>query len=1232
MRNLRIISACLLGAACAESTDLTWTEGPGYRWRALADAGRGTPGFTRLEPGRTGITFENSVSDSALLQNQILANGAGVALADVDGDGRVDIFLTRTEGPNALYRNLGGWRFRDIADSAGVAAPDRASSGAAFADVDGDGDADLLLAAIGGPNALFRNDGAGRFTEDSFYPGRESRMGSSTIALADVDGDGDLDVYTANYKAYTTQDLYSPQQRAFDQVVRQLGPRQFEVRPQYRDDYKVILRDDLRGVSLIQRADPDVFYLNDGAGRFAPVPIAQSPRFVDENGGPFDETPDNFTLAARFYDVNGDLAPDLYVANDFEDPDQFWLNDGRGFFRLIPRVAQRTTSNAAMAVDFGDVNRDGAVDFFEVDMLSRETHALRAQIPTHTALPKFPGVIEDRPQLQRNTLFLNRGDGTFAQIAELAGVDASGWTWSTVFLDVDLDGWEDILAGTGNVWDFMDADTQERLRNRLTDLDWRQQRMTYPKLEVPNYAFRNRGDLTFEDVSQAWRFSAGPDISHGMATGDLDGDGDQEVVLNRFRAPALVLRNDGRAPRIAVRLRGRAPNTAGIGAKVRVTGGPVSLQEREMTAGGLYLSGGEALLTFATGSADSVALEVIWRDGSRSVIPDARPNRLYEVNQDGAAAPSSSSFSSPPRPLAASPLFTDESAPLAHQHTEIAFDDASRQLLLPLAFSQLGPGVSWLDLNGDGRDDLLVGTGRSGKLGAWLNRGGRLVPTTLPVETPGDLTTILAVPRPGGSRLLVGLSSYEMPTPNASVGLPSVIGLDLDPGGRPVGRTAPVVPGDTASIGPLALADYDGDGDLDLFVGGRVIPGAYPLSPSSRLFRNDGAGGFDLDLANSALLHPVGMVSAALWSDLDQDGDPDLAMAVEWGPVKVFWNDGGSFRRAPESFGLDQYYSRWLGLASGDFDADGRLDLVATSWGRNTRPRVDSTLPLYLYFGNFSTKSTLDLLLAQHDDRLNALAPLNTFARLSLAVPGLAQRMRTFHAFADATVDQVLGAAAPQALRLGVSGLDHLLFVNRGDRFEARPLPMEAQFAPAFAPVVGDFNGDGNEDLVLSQNFFPTDLSTPRYDAGRSLLLHGDGQGGFTAVPGQHSGLQVYGDQRGAAAADYDGDGRLDVAITQNGAPTRLYRNQGARRGLRVRLAGPEANPRGIGAQVRLRYADGWGPTREVQAGSGYWSVNGATQVLGLRGTPAELQIRWPGGRTTEVPIPPGAPEVTARP
>ncbi|HEX9165646.1 MAG TPA: CRTAC1 family protein, partial [Gemmatimonadales bacterium] len=895
-----------------------------------------------MESGQTGIRFQNTVSDSVLVGNRILAQGAGIAMGDVDGDGLVDLFLARTEGPNALYRNRGNWRFEEITAQAGVGAPDRYSSGAAFADLEGDGDLDLVLLATTGPNAIFVNDGTGRFTEHGPDLGLDTLgRGATTPALADVDGDGDLDLFIANYKPYSPADSISPQQMAMNQVVVQTGPKQYEVRAEYRRDFKLTMRDDLGGLQLSMRADPDEFYLNEG-GRFQRVPLTGG-RFLGRDGRPIPAEPEGFGLGARFADLTGDGAPDLYVANDFEDPDEFWLNDGKGTFRLADWTTQRQTSNSGMAVDVGDVNGDGLPDLYEVDMLGNDYRRRKTQMPTHSAAAKRPGDLESQTQLQRNTLFLNRGDGTFVEVSEFAGVQASGWSWSTMFLDVDLDGWQDILIGTGHSWDVMDADTQERLQNRLNDIPWQRARWEFPPLPLRNVAFRNRGDLTWEDVSEAWRFGTEEDISHTLASGDLDGDGDLDVVVNRLHAPALILRNDAGAPRLAIRLRGDAPNTQAVGARIRVLGGATPIQEREVAVGGLYMSHSDYQATFATGPADSVTIVVTWRDGRITTIPAARPGRLYEISQETAALPAG-----PEGAPTGTALFEDASAMVAgHVHSELAYDDWDRQFLLPNALSQLGPGVSWFDIDRDGDEDLAVGTGRGGRPALFRNQAGRLVPAAGGPVAPADLTTLLGMTVGGRGEYLAGVSNWEAATGSDAEALPGV-GRIATAGGTLDARMQPVIPARAAATGPMALADVDGDGDLDLFVGGRVVRGAYPVPASSALYRNEG-GRFVEDTVQAAFATPLGLVSAAAFADLDGDGDADLVLAREWGSILLLLNQGGRFEAAGERWGLDRWTSRWNGLATGDLDGDGRLDLIATSWGRNVVTAADSSRPLQMF-------------------------------------------------------------------------------------------------------------------------------------------------------------------------------------------------------------------------------------------------------------------------------------------
>ena len=1213
--SLRALVLVALLAACApkQQEPGAWQEGDGHRWRELAvGVGKGA-GFTAMAPSRTGVRFVNRVPADSIFANRHLAHGAGVALGDVDGDGRTDVFVAGTIEPSALYRNAGGWKFEDVTARSGITTAGRHATGAAFADVDGDGDQDLLVAMLGAPLALWVNDGKGRFTDGSRSAGFDAAYGATSLALADVDADGDLDLYVATYKTRNAMDVYPPQVRAFDQVVRRRGDR-YEVVDRFRADFRVTERADLGAVVRTQRADPDLFYINDGRGRFSRQPLAGSPRFLDEDGKPLAEEPDFFGLAAAFHDVNADGRPDLYVCNDFEDPDQVWINQGAGTFRLIDRRAIRATSNSCMSVAFADVDADGAQDIFTADMLALEDGRRKTQVPTHTPLPKRAGLEDDRPQMQRNALQLSRGDGTFAQAAEAAGVDASGWTWGSAFSDVDLDGRPDLLLATGHVHDVMDADTWERIRTQHLQYDWRREIGLFPRLPLRNVAFRNRGDGTFENASATWRFGTAEDVSHAVATADLDGDGDEDAVVTRLDAEPLLLRSDARAGRVLVRLRGEAGNTAGVGARVHVRAGTLPVQSREVQGAGLYLAGSDGGLTFATGDADSLTIDVTWPGGARSVVR-ARPNREYVIMESGAKR-----ILDGDRPTAAPPLFSDASSLLGHRHADSLFDDFARQPLLDMRLSQLGPGASWADVDGDGDEDLLVPSGRGGSLAFLRNDGGRFARVALGGVAALDQTSALAVPGADGRlSLLVGQATWEAESPAAALAAARVLQLGVR------GTPAPAIAGDTASAGAMALADVDTDGDLDLFVGGRAVPGSYPVAGASRLYRNEG-GRWVAD----AVIADAGLVSGAIFSDVDADGDPDLVLAVDWGPIRLHLNTGGRFAAAPASWGLGELAGRWNGIAAGDLDGDGRMDLVATSWGRNVRHRASRERPLVLLAGNFDDNGSLDLLETRWDPERKAHVPLVGLGRLTVAAPSLRARVGGYAAFADMTAEQLLGDRMARTARLQATTLEHVMLINRGGRFEARPLPAAAQLAPSFGVTVADFDGDGHEDVALAQNFFQTEIESPRYDAGRGLLLLGDGRGGLRPVPA--SGIVAWGDQRGVATADYDRDGRADLAIAQNGGETKLFHNTGGRPGLRVRIDAGVGNPNGYGATVRVTYADGTrGPAREIHGGGGFWSLDGATAVLGLAGEPRSIVVRWPGGAETTTDVPRGERNIVVR-
>ncbi|HJQ21107.1 MAG TPA: VCBS repeat-containing protein [Gemmatimonadaceae bacterium] len=1212
-RSFAVTLSLLLCACERRSADTTWHDAGAYAWRELDVPARGHAGFDAIVGTDAGLPHRNDVDDAHALQNRQLLIGAGVAAGDIDGDGLPDLFLASVERPAALYRNRGGFRFEDVTATSGIDTRGLATLSAAFADVNGDGAMDLVVGTLGGPIKLWLGDGKGHFTDATAASGLPAGFAATGLTFADVDGDGDLDLYVATYKVRNVQDEFPPQQREFDQVVRKVGDR-YEVVPQWRKDYRIEDHPELGGVIRSQRAEPDLFLENDGSGHFSRIPMAHSRRFLDASGKPLDEEPDYFTLAARFYDVNGDGAPDLYACNDFEDPDQLWLSDGHGGFRLASALELPETSNTCMSVDFGDIDRDGRVDFFTADMLASTRARQAAQIATNSAYPKAPGLARSQDQWMQNMLQLARGDGGWGAISDVAGVAATDWTWGSAFVDADLDGYEDLVMLNGHRWDVRDADTYERLRNALPRVPWNREQAEFPRSATRNFVFRNAHDLTFTDMSRAWGIANEDAISQGIAVGDLDGDGDADIVATRLDAPVMLYRNRSTAPRVEIALQGVRPNTAGIGATITVRARSLPAQTREVTAGGYYLSGSPPAITFATRSDTAVTIDVRWRSGLACVVANARPNRAYVVKE---AACHPEPLSRHPEPLSRHPersegsaLFEDATRLLrGHTHVDSAFDDFQRQSLLPNRFSQLGPGVSWIDVDGDGRADLVVGAGRGARVSVLHNDGGGFSTRTVGAQAAGDITTILPVPAARGLQLIAGQSNYESASAAQALAVPRVVALSA--GSTPILSPA----GDSASVGPLALADVNGDGRLDLFVGARVVGGNWPVPAPSRLYLRTAAGGWNEDTSNARALAVLGLVSSAIFTDLDGDGWPELVATSEWGPIRILHNDRGVFRDATREWGLSGMSSRWNGAAAGDFDGDGRMDLVVTSWGRNTPWQATPNRPYELLVGDFGGVG-LGLLFARQDSATRTEMPLQSFDRVQQAVPAARARVGTYAQFARASVDDILGDRARTAIRVGATTFDNILLLNRGGTFAVRPLPARAQLAPAFAPVVADFDGDGREDVFLAQNFSATSADLPRFDAGSGLLLLGDGAGGFRARSVDESGIAMRGDQRGAAVSDYDGDGRVDLAVGENAAPTRLWHNVGARPGLRVKLDGGVENPWGVGAQLRL----GNGPVREIRLGSGYWSAD--DPVIVLARSSGDLWIRWPGGEEQRVAVP----------
>ena len=1190
-------------------------EGP-VRSRPLIVAQGGKPGFVRLDAASTGLTFTNFVPESRHLTNQLLLDGGGVTAGDIDGDGRADVFLAGMGGTSALWRNLGGLTFANATPTAFAADSPLAAldaTGCAMADLNADGAVDLVINSHGQGTHVFLNDGHGVFRVlPPLNPGR----GGHSIAIADVDGDGWLDLYLANYRVRALMDM--PNARATFKVVQgRTEVATVDGRPVTAPDLTNRFTVNARG-GVEELGEPDVLYLGFGGTNFVAVPWTEG-AWLDADGQPLKTPPFEWGLAARFRDLDSDGRPELYVCNDFQSPDRLWRNEskpGQVRFRLAAPGTLRHTSRFSMGVDFADVNRDGHDDFLVLDMLSRDPVQRLTQLEDAAPSTAEQADAAATPQYDVNTLQMGRGDGTFFEAAAFAGVQASEWSWTPAFLDVDLDGWEDLLITTGQWRAARDLDVAAELRRlrqtrRMSDAELFAARRRYPRLEPPQVAFQNQGGR-FRECAGEWGFDF-RGVAQGMCLADLDNDGDPDVLINHLNAVASVFRNESSAPRIAVRLLGDGGNRAGIGARIRVlpaVPGSAPIQSQDMSAGGRYLSGDAPERTFAAVGTGPWTVEVRWPDGRVSRTTNAVSDRLYEFQATGPIPASADVLVS----SAVKPAFEDVSARLGHTNVSEVFDEFSRQPLLPRRLATEGPGIAWADLDGDAREELVLPGGYQGALQVF-----RVLPD-LRFERLTNAPTSRAQPMalPWNGRLLVAESSYTDGTPHGAA-------LSAWPGGSPALAAGP------NAVGTLATADIDGDGTCEVFVGARVIPGQWPRNPVSAMVGLT-TNGFEV----RQVLTNAGLVTAAVFADLDLDGDVDLAVSCEWSEPRFFLNDAGRFSPWKREFRLGgtplppgTFDGLWTSVNAGDFDGDGTPDLVLGNWGENSYWEVFDR-PWVAWHGDLDGDGTEDIFTGYAQpgvamppgEPLSAFLPMHGLGVLSGAVPALRERFKSHREFALANLEQMAGPGRTGLHRVSVHWPSSVVLLNRTNHWAILPLPESAQCSPVFGVAVADWDGDGREDLFLAQNFFGQNHGITRDDAGLGTLLRGRGDGRFEAVAAPASGIRIPGEGRAASVADIDSDGRPDLLVTQHGGSTRVFRNAGGRPGLRVRLDAGPGNRLGAGASARWLGAESAGPLRVWRFGAGHGASDSAVQVLAR---PQEgdgtLEIRWPGGKNSRVPV-----------
>ena len=1032
--------------------------------------------FQRLDNATIGVDFQNRLVESNKINGfnySYLYNGGAVALGDINNDKLVDIYMVSINGANKLFLNKGNMKFEDITASAGVAAAEGTKMGVTMVDVNNDGYLDIYQCRSGlepnlWNNLLFINQKDNTFKESAIACGFNDNAPSNNANFFDYDNDGDLDMYLLNHPVN------------FETVN--------DVRVSQQADGKI------KKIELPEQAfESDKMYKNNGNGTFTEVTV---------QAGVVNRA---FGLSSSVGDFNDDGFQDIYICNDYAEPDFLYINNKNGSFTNKIGDYMPYYTNNSMGSDLADVNNDGLLDFVSLDMLPEDNMRQKVlktsmQKERYNLLVKY----EYGKQLMRNMLHINTGKG-FSEVACLSGISATDWSWSSLIQDFDNDGWKDISITNGyfhdvNNQDYMNftLDSLKKITNGdISKLNIEAMEKIIPKAKLRNYMYRNNGDLTFEDVSDAWGMTE-KTFSNGSAYADLDNDGDMDLVINNINDLVSVYENKVRQELpsnnyLQINFEGNTKNTKAVGAKARILyDGKQQYEELSPTRG--FLSSSEHLLHFGLGSAQKInEIQVVWFDGKITQLKDVAVNQRLTLKYTDAKV---GKF--PKENI--TPIFaTANNIGIDFKHVENDFDDFNREFLLPHKLSTQGPCLVVGDVNNDGLEDFYIG-------GATGNAGCLYLQNTNSTFTKGSAATWETDKNyeDTGATFFDAdgdkdLDLYVVSGDNANTaGSPLYQDrLYINDGKGNFVKNAAALPNLASSKKAITTFDYDKDGDLDIFLGGRSNPGRYPTAPMSYILQNNAGKFKDVTSSVAPEFQNIGMITDLTSADIDKDGSPELIVVGEWMPLTIFKYDGSKYKNVTANFGLSETTGWWNCLKINDLDNDGDMDIVAGNLGYNTRYQANEVQPLQLFYKDFDSNGSSEPILAWYKQGKCYPVPLrDDFLK---QMPSFKKKYLHYRDYGQATMNDIFGSDLKNAQIFNAKTLATTCFENLGNgKFMTKTLPLEAQVAPVFDIAITDFNNDNIKDLILVGNSSAEWTETGPISASKGVLLVSDGKNNFT--------------------------------------------------------------------------------------------------------------------------------------